>query len=424
MDLSFKLNLKSTNQNIVPDIGWLIYFTGMFCLYKFTYFQLAIQIGIILYSFFYKTFKDNYKIRIRYSTVRNLIFLCMWFGLLLVMLFISSKTYAVFKDSGSNTVLTTFRMFTIGLAMYYYADDTKAALSVMESMVIATFLMFVLVMIVTPPSMYFVATTANQTEGFGSRIAQHRNSIGCIGASMFIACYYLSKYSNFKPGKFICFFYVIVIVLSGSRSGLIQLAMEIALIMLFNANFSTFVIFALSVCLGLAVIRYVPILYENIWLRLIDAADTVTTGTEADSSAATRQYYKEIAWNMFLEKPFLGWGVDGFRGYLYYHPVYKNVYLTAVYSHCNYSELMSCLGIAGLAIWYIPELVLYFKCIRNIKKNKYLEMAFILFSCVLVLDYAKIPWSSHIYIYPYYMFLLIILLFSAKSVITKKQEQK
>lgn len=397
-----KIVLKSTKDNIQPDWGWTLYFVTMFCFYQYTYIQLAIQFFIIGYvivkKLYQNVFQNVVKLKFSNTMLADLFFYVVWLGIITAMLYISGETYAVYKFPDSNTALTLFRVFVIGFMMFYYCDTTEIALSVIEAMAVGVFVMCVLILLITPPSSYFDSTVET---GFGEKLSHHRNQVGAITASMFIACYYLGKFAKFKPGFFFAAFFVFITILTGSRGGMLQLAIEVAFILLLNGNFVVFFFFVIGIGTGLLLVLKVPVLYDNIWVRFMNAADTLSGENVSDTSTMGREYYKEIAWKMFLKRPVRGWGVDGFKGYLSRHPIYKGRYLPAKYSHCNFSELMSSLGSIGLVLWYIPTFRMLFGILRKIRKNKYFEMLFVWLLALVILDYARIPWATHMGMYPY-----------------------
>lgn len=408
-----KIVIGANKNGIMPDWGFMLYFIGMFCFYQYTYFQLAIQIFIIGYVILSKILQSTNSSVIRAKVskvdVKNVLFFLLWFGILLAIMAISAKTYRIYYSAASRTLLTTFRIFIIGVIIFYYADTKEKALSVVESMVIGAFAMSVVVLLVTPPSAYF---SDSNTDGFGSLISQHRNQVGAACATMFMPSYYLRKHAKFNGGYLFCIVFIIVALISGSRGSILQLGIEITLIMIINGNFIGIFFLALFGLLTVVMLKNVPALYENIWLRFASAADTIVNSTTSDGSTLSRQYYKEIAWQMFLRHPFVGYGVDGFKGYVFFHPVYKGQILRAVYSHCNFSELMSCFGIVGLAGWYIPTFTMLVKSLKGAKYSPYLQMTSIALFAMIILDYARIPWASHLGTYMYFAMFIVILNFS------------
>ena len=396
-------------KNVRPDWAFFLYFTVMFLLYMNTVIQLAIQIFILGYVVVRKLFPSGV-IRIKKSTVKNIIFFLVWFGGLTLLFFLSSRLWAYGHVEGSRTMMGIFRCFGIGLAMFLYIDTTEKALSVMQSFAYASFIMGIGALLTTSPSQYFQAGD----EGFGQVIGQQRNGIGAIGAGMSVICVYLKRYTDFKYGNFLSAFFVILTFLTGSRGSIVQLLILFVLIVIIDKNLfkmmTKLIIFILALAVVLLILRNIPILYENIWLRFGDMFSTITGEEIDDASTQGREFYKEIAWNMFLERPILGWGLDGFTCYLRDYPLYKGYYIEAVYSHCNFSELMANLGIFGLLIWYIPTFTVLGIAFKYREVHPMLKIMFFWLLSMIILDYARIPWAAHPSSYQYFLAFLVILL--------------
>lgn len=417
-----KIVFKSNQDVIQPDWGFTLFFTGMACLYKFTYIQLALQFFIIAYVFVKKLTQTNTRnsveMNLTRAKVNDILFFCIWLGIIAAMLYISGETYAIYKFRVTNTALTTFRIFTIGLVIFYYIDSKEMALSLLEAFVIGTFVMSAVILMITSPSSYF---DASMDAGFGEKLAQHRNQVGAACATSFIMSYYLQKYARFKVGYMFAAFFAIVTVLTGSRGGMLQLVMELFFILFLNGNFVALFFFIVLGGITVLIIKNVPILYENVWVRFMNAADTLSGNSNADGSTLGREYYKEIAWKMFQRHPIRGYGVDGFKGYLATHPIYKGSYLPAVYSHCNFSELMSSLGIIGLLSWYLPTFSIMIRNIAKMKYNKFFEMSFVAIFAMTILDYARIPWASHLGCYPFILIFALSRHLSREYIIKKEK---
>lgn len=394
-------------KKVKPDWAFFIYFAVMFCLYTHTYIQLAIQIFIIGYVVLKKV--KTGIISFKKNTVNSLIFLVLWVGLLTLLLYLS-RYWAFAALFNSKTTLTMFRIFAIGLALFLYVDSSEKALSIAQSMAWAAFVMSIVVMLTTPVSEYF---QTSDDSGFGYRIGQQRNQVGYLTATMTVICIYLKRYTNFKYGYYLSFFFAVVTLLSGSRGSLIQIIIVFVLIISMDKNLFRMMfkllLLALVGCVIILLLKNVPILYENIWIRFENMFSTMSGEEITDTSTMGRQFYKEIAFNMFKQKPLLGWGVDGFTCYLLENPIYKGYYIRAVYSHCNFAELASCLGIVGLLVWYIPTFTMMIKSLKNFRKNPFTEMTTYLLFAMIILDYGRIPWSSHLGMYIYYVVFLLII---------------
>ena len=104
------------------------YFVTMFCLYTYTYIQLAIQLFVIAYVIF-PIFKSK---KISVKRLRDMKFYLLWFGTFTFLLFIS-RYWAYDTYSGSKTMITVFRIFIIGCTIYYYIDSQKKTLSILQN---------------------------------------------------------------------------------------------------------------------------------------------------------------------------------------------------------------------------------------------------------------------------------------------------
>ncbi|MCM1113999.1 MAG: O-antigen ligase family protein [Clostridium sp.] len=413
-------SIPSTKYNAVkPNWAFFLYFSVMFVLYTHTYIQLGIQLFIIAYVILTKFFSG--KIILRKSTIRNAVFICLWFGLFTLLLFLSTKFWAYSTMMGSKTMLGVFRCFAIGLAIFIYADTSERALSVMQSFALAAAIMGIAAMVTTPASQYFQAGD----EGFGTAIGQQRNLVGAVSTYMIFTCYFLKKYTNFQYGYLLMTFFLILSIVTGSRSSLIQLILLLVMFIVFDRNYFRMLTKLLAVVLvgtiAVILLKNIPILYENIWLRF-EAMFTTMSGNEIeDTSTLGRQYYREIAFEMLKKRPLLGWGLDGFYCYLRDNPIYKGYYIDAVYSHCSWSEIMSSLGIVGLLVWYIPNLYVLGSNMKHFYSHPLLKYSLFLLISLLIMDYARLPWMSHPGCYQFFVLFAVIINLARDSNYYRKQ---
>ena len=84
--------------------------------------------------------------------------------------------------------------------------------------------------------------------------------------------------------------------------------------------------------------------------RLEGLLNFLSSEGKIDASTEERLFYIDVAIYLFSKYPFLGVGLDNFAAYLHYIN-----YPHAVYSHNNHLELLSCLGIIGYLIYYLPQ---------------------------------------------------------------------
>ena len=393
-------------KEIKHNWAFTIYFTIMFCFYTHTYVQLVAQIGLIAYVVIYMVKNpviDKYKLK-------NIVFYIIWFGVFTTLMYLS-KFWAYSIADGSKTMLTTFRIFVIGLVMFFYIDSKEKAVSVLKSFIIAILIMGIVAMIVTPISEYGKEGDG-LSYGFGTRIGQHRNQIGSVAATMFILCFYLKDYYNFKYGKIIGIFLVLLTFITGSRSSVAQIVIILVLrLLLDNDKISNKVKRVIriipAIILVILLIYRIPFLYNTIWLRVEKAIITVLGNEVADTSTLGRREYKNIAFMMFKNRPLGGFGIDGFKCYLRDNSYIMGRYLQDVYSHCNYAEIAADFGTLGLLIWYIPIIYLVINMFKIRKKSDWIVCILSVFLSMILLDLARIPWTTHLEMY---MTIIIVLL--------------
>lgn len=165
---------------------------------------------------------------------------------------------------------------------------------------------------------------------------------------MSIVCFLLDLYMIFLSGgrKFILygivFLYVSFLI---SNSGRIKLRNMVAATALVGV----------AIYIGYYVILHTPTLYNAIGIRLIGlGTQGGALGVSDQNSLMTRGI------EMFLKRPFFGWGIGGFQQYS------ANEFGTYVYAHSNYIELLADFGIFGTIIYYSQ----YFFCFKNMIKYK------------------------------------------------------
>lgn len=98
----------------------------------------------------------------------------------------------------------------------------------------------------------------------------------------------------------------------------------------------------------------------------------------------SRMLLYEEAWDMFLSHPIVGVGFDQYR-------VYSSI---GKYSHSAYAEILSCHGLIGMAIFYIPIFSMYIKnlkfCIRDRFRDYTAAVILLIFTVELILGIGQI----------------------------------
>ena len=132
--------------------------------------------------------------------------------------------------------------------------------------------------------------------------------------------------------------------------------------------------------------------------RLEIAFQAVFSGKTADLSTTERKFFISLASKMFLERPFLGWGANNFRGILA-----STGYSNVVYCHNNYLEIASGLGIMGLIANYWFYIYTFFKSVTKVKRVPTIALTISIFSVFFIFEYGIVT-----YLFPANVYTLTI----------------
>ena len=140
--------------------------------------------------------------------------------------------------------------------------------------------------------------------------------------------------------------FMITNALSGSRSAILWPIVFFVMIDFFYAQdiLKTIRIIAVASTMLFAIVTAsfnIPTLYNVVGHRI----ETILSDKTNDGSYMERSEMKKIGIELWTKRPIIGWGIHGFA--------YKYKYINKlVYSHCDYVELLSCLGIIGTFLFY------------------------------------------------------------------------
>lgn len=226
-----------------------------------------------------------------------------------------------------------------------------------------------------------------------------------FGILSIITFYFVFIEKNTKCYVYI--FQIVVTVLSGSKKGLILIFVPVILYFfkIGLKSIRNFTIFVVVLLIIVVAIFKVPLLYNVIGYRILDALNELGMVQDVilpesaiiDESTKKRVEMMETAWKMFSQKPILGWGWNAFAilaGYGYY-------------CHNNYLEIMVSMGIVGFLIYYAMPMTLLAGSIMQTDKNKRFLCISLIFS-MLFLDISSITIYDQVIVYFIYAFLFLL----------------
>lgn len=249
------------------------------------------------------------------------------------------------------------------------------------------------------------------TERVGEVIGLNSNTLGVrLAIASIIIFYYLSnlKKNNIQNYKIIkktsliliLILFIIITFFTGSKKGFFMTFIGIFLFeILSEKGFKLLIKMSLISCLLLFSIFLtfkIPQLYNVIGYRLERMYMTIlypNSKNLRDYSMIERRYYVEEAKKIIAEKPLLGSGGNNFVTHM------REInYSHIAYSHNNYYELLSTLGIVGTLLYYyywFYILYLLFK-ISLKKKDRQSILFLILIVVLLITDYWHVCYISEI----------------------------
>lgn len=264
------------------------------------------------------------------------------------------------------------------------------------------------------------------TVRIGSAIGLNENAFGMRMAIGVMIVLFLLKNKDQKINKILAIIFAILFsvlaLLSGSKKGLIILILGLlAVTFIFSTGMQRLrkiLVAAMMIFVMLFLIFNNSALYSTIGNRLERTFLTVTgnnsdssslqvingTVSTTDKSLIERDFFKEQAIKLFKEYPVFGYGGNNFMTRM------REInYSHIAYSHNNYTELLSTLGVVGLIAYYsfwIATVLRLLKIKKHTKNEKTTQMAGFFFSILvmlLLLDYGNVS-----YVLEFNMFILCI----------------
>ena len=191
----------------------------------------------------------------------------------------------------------------------------------------------------------------------------------------------------------LCFF---VILMTGSKKSIIMTAISFLLFLFKNGKFiwKRLIYFCIIGVIVAVSCFAIPVLYQNVGRRFLSLfGELGIIEFQSDYSSEARVEYSELALELWRKNPIIGGGYDNFR--------VNSGYDT--YSHNNYTELLSDVGLVGLIIYYAYYIILLKKNIRIRNIKSIMSVLFII--ATLITDVGAVTFS----IYPTYYIMLIIM---------------
>ena len=283
---------------------------------------------------------------------------------------------------------------------------------IIKIFVFSVFYMCVCLIVMSPASDW-------GTNQIGSVLGLWKNTVGMESSVGAVLAIYLISISESVKEKI---FHIIESVLltfitffSGSRKAFVLIMAACIIVFLINSeknlNYKKIiqrlfigVTLIMLVIAGVLLINKNKLLYDLVGFRLYEAYQSITNPMYkvTDPSIIEREFFIGQAQQLFMEHPIFGYGANTFLTYM------RQIgYSHIAYSHNNFWELLSTLGIVGFSIHYFMQVYLlirlYPKKYEEKEMKKLVAFLWVLNLFILILGY----WFVYSYNQFYYLILII-----------------
>jgi O-antigen ligase len=225
---------------------------------------------------------------------------------------------------------------------------------------------------------------------FGKSVQYNANGIAIITGFSYLIYLYKYHMSSNRLNLFILLWLIFIVLLSGSRKGILLLVIGTCLLLyLLNPqkrikNVLTGGIIVIALYWS---IMYMPPLYDIIGSRMESLFIMFSGNDVGDASIATRNLYIERGWNYFLARPWTGYGLDCFRDL-------PGSYGT--YSHNNFIELLVSGGILSFLFYYYMHIVVIIKLYNQLNVNNISKFLFVISLLLIIMDWGMVTYYERI----------------------------
>lgn len=217
------------------------------------------------------------------------------------------------------------------------------------------------------------------------------NSVGLYLVISSIFAIYLGMYKNKKIYFLITLIFTFIVILTGSMKVLFMLIFGISGVIYLSADRLSKKIKALFLIMMLLLSSYsllmtIPSFYYIAGSRIETMIDNFSGKNYGDYSTIIRMEMIETGIHLLKNEPFLGYGIGS----------YSVISGYGCYSHNNYIELLTGLGILGTFIYYS---IYFYVIIRlfNVKKKMYINPLKLIIFLLLIIEYGLVSYNDSIY---------------------------
>lgn len=337
------------------------------------------------------------------SGMINALLMCLAFAILMINhhLLLPQKTLtwafcfttycmmsSIWATETKTLFLTTFsyiQVVILIIVIWSGCDDREDLLFCLKSMAFGGIVYVV----------HILATNNMHSLLYGGRLGVKNDVAICLTMVSIIMLANKNSFKNKVLFYLILISFIFISMLQGSRKGIIIILLGILMIMMIESIQSQNVLVFLKKMLlfcGITVALYFLImntpLYNSIGVRVENTLTFFGSDAAVDNSTRDRDLLIQDGIRIWKNNPILGCGQDNFR--------YLNNVVYGYYSHNNYIEILSNLGIIGICVYYSYLALILKKAIFSFRrKQEFLSgVVLIIIVITLIIDYMMVSYSS------------------------------
>lgn len=319
--------------------------------------------------------------------VKNYLLYMIVFGIYAGFSYFWSENKTAFLDAFPPVIKCLF----ISFWLLYYTKDNKKVDTFIKCFFIGVAYMCARIIVYLP----FVGGFKYGLADVATRAATglQFNSAAQVAAFAIIFQYFFYIKSGYRGYFFLIALEMIVIYVTGSRKSIFIPIIGILLIVEFDYKKNAFkwfkalgIMFALLS--GILIITKVNETFKN---RMLSLFMSMFSSTKTDGSYMVRMYLIQKAVDMFKKRPIFGWGLNNFSYYSYKNMTNIDIY--GRYAHNNYMEIISCLGIIGLVLYYIRYIIVILETFKR-RKIPEAKICLAIFMTLALFEYGIISYYT------------------------------
>ena len=379
-----KKRMFTVKTSTLYKIGFLVYLSAYLCARDiaiikvggFAIYSACVFLGFIFELTDYKKEVFKTKYTMAFGIV---IWFCAFFG------------YAFFSAVWALEPSKVFTMqnavIQIGLVMLYLCYTIRSIEEIFSYLKLVVWANLVSVIVI------FALTPIDEwgSGRIGPVVGWHENDVGLHLAFAAVIAFYFAVRKHKPVYLALAVLLGGIMLFTGSRQSLVVLMLGMFMYaVLFSKNI-LITLRNLVITIGIVIIVGIIIfnvkgIYDVLGTRIEDLIAQFLGDTDADGSAVERGYFANKALEAFGENPVFGMGLSNFSVYLS-----KIGYTKVTWSHNNYLELMSGLGIVGLIIYYSYLVYVEVYAVRLLKyRCDCINMTLILMTIYLLVDFVAV----------------------------------